>query len=232
MPGKEWIIPKKRWNRREILLVFARAPERGRVKTRLAKDLGPDKALDLYQCFVAKTLAAAGEWAENRESGSAGREIRICYTPAGGDALVRGWLDREDAFFAQAEGDLGRRMASAMAEAFESGGGKVILVGTDIPDLTASHLEAAGAALDQASLVWGPSLDGGYWLVGASGPESIQSVFHDIPWGTDRVLSTSLDRCRAANLTWRVLAPLRDVDTLSDLKATEFYKTLRSISLQ
>ena len=231
MPGKEWTIPKEKSNKRDILLVFARAPERGRVKTRLAKDLGPDKALDLYRGFVSQTLTTAKEWAGNRKTGGAGREIWVCYTPAEKESAMKAWLGRDFTFWAQADGDIGDRMASAMAAAFESARGffgtKVILVGSDIPDMTASHLEAACEALDHTDLVWGPSLDGGYWLVGASGPDNLRGIFSEIPWSTDRVLSKTLEKCRTAERTWTVLPPLQDVDTVSDLKTTAFYKTIQ-----
>lgn len=229
MHGKEWSIPKEKWNRRDILLVFARAPEPGKVKTRLAKDLGPKKALDLYRCFVSEVLTAARAWAKNRQTGTSQREIWISYTPADRETMVRNWLGRDYTYLAQTGEGLGMRMASAMAAAFESGGGKVLLVGTDIPDLAASHLEAACSALDHTSLVWGPSLDGGYWLAGASKPGDIQSVFQEIPWGTSRVLARTLDRCREAQLTWTLLDPLQDVDTAADLEITAFHKRFKTL---
>jgi len=229
MPGKEWDIPKERWNKKEVLLAFARAPEAGRVKTRLAKDVGPAKALDLYKRFVLKTLSVAGAWAETRGGGpeSVRREIWICYTPQDRELQVKNWLGRGYVFLAQSGLGLGDRMAGAMEAAFKQGASKVVLVGTDIPDMEAAHLEAAFFALDRTALVWGPSLDGGYWLVGACAPDHLQLVFKDIPWGTDQVLSMTYQRCDAAGLSRTGICPLRDVDTLEDFKSTRFYKSDR-----
>ena len=221
--GKEWVIPKERWNKKDILLVFARAPEAGRVKTRLAKDVGQAKALELYKRFVLNTLAVAGDWAKGRSGESVRREVWICYTPEDMEIAVKNWLGREFVFLAQSGLDLGDRMASAMAEAFGRGATKVVLVGTDIPDMTAARLETAFEALERTDFVWGPSLDGGYWLVGARSPHRLASVFRQIPWGTDQVLDRSYQRCDDAGLSRSSIAPLRDVDTLEDLKSTRFY---------
>jgi len=226
-PGKEWIIPKEKWNNKQVLLVFVRAPEAGRVKTRLAKGVGPSKALDLYKRFVLKTLAAAGAWAKDLqgESEFIRREIWICYTPGDKEICVKNWLGREYVFLAQSGFDLGRRMAGAMKEAFCRGAAKVVLVGTDIPDMEAAHLTEAFNALDRTDLVWGPSLDGGYWLVGASSPDGLESVFSQIPWGTEQVLSITYRRCDAAGMSRTSISPLQDVDTLEDLTSTRFYQT-------
>jgi rSAM/selenodomain-associated transferase 1 len=227
MPGKEWGIPKQRLNKKQVLLVFARAPEVGRVKTRLAKDVGPANALDLYKRFVLKVLAVAGSWAKDQTgaSGSVRREIWVCYTPKDRKICIKNWLGREYVFLAQSGLDLGDRMARAMAAAFFRGATQVVLVGTDIPDMGCAHLEAAFKALEQTDLVWGPSLDGGYWLVGARTPDRLAEVFKDVPWGTDQVLSMTYRRCDAAGLSRTSISPLQDVDTFQDLKSTRFYRT-------
>lgn len=227
MPGKEWNIPKEKWNKKQVLLVFARAPEKGRVKTRLAEDLGAETTLELYRRFVSRALSAARMWAEGGACGGGRREIWVCFTPAEKKEMMENWLGREHTFLAQTGSGLGERMSRALAEAFRRGADRAVLVGSDIPDMGADHLAAAFEALDRTDLVWGPSLDGGYWLVGASKPGSLDRLFSDIPWGTNRVFPTSLERCREENLSWTVLTPLQDVDTVSDLKSTEFYREIR-----
>jgi rSAM/selenodomain-associated transferase 2 len=114
----------------------------------------------------------------------------------------------------QATGDLGRRMHLAMQCAFDGGARRVVLVGTDIPGLTAAILEQAFAALDEKDLVIGPSIDGGYWLVGMTRPENI---FDGITWSRPDVLENTLTLARRKGMTPGLLDPLNDLDTPGDL---------------
>lgn len=212
MPGKEWTIPsdqnKGNQGHKEILLVFLRAPEKGRVKTRLARDIGDSRALALYKTLVDFTLTAA----------SAGfRETWICYFPMDKKDLITDWLGGEYTFLAQSGRDLGRRMANAMAAAFDDGADRVVLVGTDIPQIRASHIDQAFGALIEKDVVLGPSEDGGYWLVGCRSPGVLPAIFQARVWGSDSVFSSTVEDCCHAGLAWEKLAVLRDVDTVEDL---------------
>lgn len=219
MPGKEWTIPSPKKNKpaknKEILLIFLRAPEPGRVKTRLARDVGSEKALALYKSFVGAALSAAGAWSAQVPD----REVWITYYPENRKDLVTKWLGRDYVFLAQSGANLGRRMASAMSRAFDLGGVKAVILGTDIPKVRPDHIEQAFADLDSKDLVIGPSLDGGYWLIGARYDRFTPMVFNGPNWGTSSVFADTIDLCREYDLSWAELEPLQDVDTLADLNS-------------
>jgi len=193
------------------LLVFARAPVQGRVKTRLAAGIGEEAALEVYRALGRRVVdqVREGPW-----------RTRILLDTPGEEALVAAWLDGGGVEFGpQAEGDLGERMSRAMEWAWRSGAGPVCLIGTDAPDVDQPLVEEAFTALEEgADVVFGPAEDGGYYLVGLRAPAP--GLFRGTPWSTDRVLSISLDRCREAQLEVILLRTLMDVDTEEDLLAT------------
>ncbi len=196
-------------------MVFLRAPELGRVKTRLARDVGAQKALALYKSFVGASLSAACVWKDQ----ALDRNVWITFYPEDKKDLVVDWLGREYIYLAQSGADLGQRMANAMAKAFDRGAQKAIVLGTDIPQVRGGHIEQAFAGLDSSHVVVGPSLDGGYWLVGASRNRFTPNIFKGINWGTTSVFADTIARCREHNLTCAELAVLQDVDTLADLES-------------
>ncbi|HEU0078310.1 MAG TPA: TIGR04282 family arsenosugar biosynthesis glycosyltransferase, partial [Longimicrobiaceae bacterium] len=143
------------------MLVFVRAPEPGRVKTRLAAAIGAEGALRVYRRLAEHTLAEVRTLADD------GVEVRVHYTPADAGAAVREWLDDGPVYLPQAEGgDLGMRMRDAFARAFADGAECVVIVGSDLPELTAALLRRAFDALDAHPAVLGPARDGGYYLLG------------------------------------------------------------------
>ena len=210
-PGKEWIIRldlKNKEKIKEIVLVFLRAPEKGRVKTRLARKIGDIKALNLYKKFVQRTLVAVE---------TSGLDHQICFFPAGKRVLVENFLGMNHIFLPQKGHDLGVRMANALSSAFEKGATKAILVGTDVPGIGAHHLLEALNILNVKDVVIGPSLDGGYWLIGFHRERFCPDLFCQVDWGSDTVFSTTIEKCRAAGLSPGILPALQDIDTLEDL---------------
>ncbi|MEJ7813428.1 MAG: TIGR04282 family arsenosugar biosynthesis glycosyltransferase, partial [Gemmatimonadaceae bacterium] len=190
------------------LVLFARAPERGRVKTRLAAGLGDDAALAIYVRLAERAGAAA-------------REVRDCrrvvaYTPAhdGVASAMRTWLGADFAYEPQCDGDLGRRMAGAVGHCLAGGAERVVVIGTDCPDLETGLLEEAFAALDVAELVFGPAEDGGYYLIGVRAVQPV--LFEQIPWSSPDTLARSLGAARAAGLSVHLLRTLADIDTADD----------------
>jgi rSAM/selenodomain-associated transferase 2/rSAM/selenodomain-associated transferase 1 len=196
---------------RRCLLVFARAPVQGRVKTRLAAGIGEEAALEVYRTLGRRVVdqVRRGPWL-----------TRILHDPPGEEVLVAEWLGADGVELGpQSDGDLGARMSRAMEGAWRSGAGPVCLIGTDAPDVDQPLVEEAFTALEQgADVVFGPAEDGGYYLIGLRSPAP--GLFRTIPWSTDRVLSVSLDRCREAGLEALLLRTLRDVDTEEDLLAS------------
>ena len=192
-----------------LLIQFARAPEAGAVKTRMLPYLSPQQACDLHcelvswtcrrltsACLGAVELAVAGE-----TGASLFRECRA----SGVSAIYR-----------QSGGDLGERMYRAMLGGL-SRYDRVILVGSDCPWIDRAYLQSALEGLDEAPLVLGPALDGGYVLIGAR--EVRPELFARISWGTEAVLTQTRERLEELGWRWRELPALGDVDRPEDLPA-------------
>ena len=190
---------------RRAILVFVKYPEPGRVKTRLAATVGPERAAEIYRQLVAEVFA--------RLPGEA--EVIACFDPVERRAECEVWLaGRAAHFLPQASGDLEARLVSAFAEAFARGFSRVAAIGTDCPEIDASLFTQAWNALETCEVVLGPSEDGGYYLVALRKPAS--PLFTSIAWSSANVLSQTLDRAAAANLRVHLLPKRHDVDTEED----------------
>ena len=191
------------------LVVFVKHPAPGAVKTRLGAAVGPEPAARLYRTLAERVLEAttprAGEY-----------ERLVFFDPPDALEEMRAWLPGVR-LLAQSAGDLGARMADAFARAFARGASRVAIVGTDAPGLSRQTVVDALAALDAADVVLGPSEDGGYYLLALRNPRP--ELFAGITWSTSTVAAETRARAAAAGLSVRELAPLRDVDTLEDLRA-------------
>jgi rSAM/selenodomain-associated transferase 1 len=191
------------------LLVFAKRPRAGEVKTRLGAQIGAAAAAELY-----RVLAEAGIEA-TRPHGAEYQRL-FFFAPADAQPVMEAWLPGET-WLAQEGAGLGARMANAFAEAFRRGAKRVAIIGTDAPWVTRESVLAALDALDRDDVVLGPAQDGGYYLMAlrATRPE----LFDGIAWSTPAVLASTLARCVSLGLCVRQLGPLRDIDTLDDLRA-------------
>lgn len=190
---------------REIL-IFARTPELGKVKTRLAAEIGPDAALQTYLKLLAHT----------RESVSrSGFPARVHL--AGPMPEHDLWSEAGFRRFPQVDGDLGKRMASAFTQAFADGVRSVVIIGTDCPGLSSAHLHEAMKALETHEAVVGPADDGGYTLLGLTSP--IRAIFENKAWSTDSVLRDTLADFKTLGMSVARMETLRDLDTLDDLNA-------------
>jgi rSAM/selenodomain-associated transferase 1 len=186
------------------LLVFLRAPREGQVKTRLACGIGAVSALEAYRTLLQHTLEAA--------SGFGAVELR--FTPADALPLVEPLLRPGWTAVFQGDGDLGFRLDSAFSDAFREGFRRVIVIGSDCPEILATDLESADAGLSDADVVLGPAKDGGYWLLGLRRPAPF--LFRDMPWSTPHVLAETVRRVESAGLRLGRLRELADVDTAAD----------------
>lgn len=188
--------------RRATVLVFVRAPIRGAVKRRLAREVGDRAALAFHRRTTDALLRRLRRprW-----------RVVLCVTP---DRFVRRgrFWPASLARMPQGTGDIGRRMARCL----EACRGPAVLVGTDIPALGAEQIGAAFAALGARDLVFGPATDGGFWLVGARDMRRIRPLFRRVRWSGPHALADAL-----ANVPtpWRValLHPLSDVDDAAAL---------------
>ena len=186
--------------------IFLKAPRLGKVKTRLAAEIGDRQAMRLYRLIAARTLAAV------RESGL---DATIWYAPAGAGPELRYWLGEEWALRPQASGDLGARLA-ASTQAVEAGRGW-IGVGGDCPALNAAHIHEASAALERGEIVIGPTQEGGYYLLGGRTP--LPDLFTFMPWSSEQLLAETRVRLERAGVRWHELPALREVDTADDARA-------------
>ena len=195
--------------RGDRLIIFGRYPVPGRTKTRLIPVLGPAGAADLQRKLTEKTLNTVKSFSSGR-----GIEVEIRYE-GGSDRKIRQWLGSGIIFFRQSSGDLGERMQAAFLEAFHGGCRRVVLLGTDIPELRTDHLEQAFEALTGHDLVLGTSTDGGYWLIGLN--HSVD-LFQGIKWGTEKALDQTVALAKGQGLKIHMLDPLTDIDTVENLK--------------
>ena len=194
---------------REHLILFGRYPRPGRTKTRLIPVLGPAGAAFLQRKLAERTVAAAKGCV--RRTGA-----RLVFHHDGGSKnQMIAWLGSRDVDYVhQAGGDLGHRMFAAIETAFGRGAHRVVLVGTDIPGVTAAILEHAFDQLRRNEVVLGPSTDGGYWLVGMN---RLENLFTEIPWSTPAVLESTLAMAKSKKMHVHLLEPLTDLDEPADL---------------
>lgn len=199
------------------LLYMLKAPEPGRVKTRLAQSIGEDEAVLVYKQLVEHTFEALkGDWAST-----------VHYTPESSGPFFKTWLKTATAFQLQVEGDLGTRMQAAVEHAFLQRPSAVCLLGGDCPYICAAHLEEALDALSTHDLVVGPALDGGYYTLLLK--RSIPELFQTINWGTETVLKETLAIAKRLKLTVHQLQALEDVDDLESYqRASKRYDSLGS----
>ncbi|MFN3569306.1 MAG: TIGR04282 family arsenosugar biosynthesis glycosyltransferase [Polaromonas sp.] len=190
------------------LVIFAKAPQPGAVKTRLIPALGADGAAALAHAMLAHTL---------QQALAAGLDaVELCASPAPGDPAWHGVaLPAGVAWTAQGEGDLGERMDRAMQRALGLQTGPVLLIGTDCPALDSAKLREAARQLAQHDAVLLPVADGGYVLVGLQAP--CPAIFRDMAWSTSSVAAETLQRLSALGLRVWQGPVLRDIDEAADL---------------
>lgn len=180
---------------KNTLIVFARTPELGKVKTRLAKDIGNLKALAIYTALLNKTL-------------DTGAKVKA--------TLAVYWTVKHDNQngFLQVGNDLGERMHYAISTEITKFD-KVCLIGTDTPQISSTIIEQVFSALNTVDIIFGPSLDGGYYLVAIKTAPPLE-LFIGKQWSHQKVLEDALNICNTLDLKVKLLPPLLDIDTVSD----------------
>jgi rSAM/selenodomain-associated transferase 1 len=196
-----------RRQRRDALAVIAKEPVAGLAKTRLVPALGEAGAARAATAMLADTLTAV------RASGA---DPWLCFTPV--EARERlGRLAPGFGLLPQAPGDLGDRLAACLADLLATGADRVAIVGADTPHVPIASYRRAFALLEEADVVLGPALDGGYYLVAAKAARP--ELFVGVPMGTEGVLTETLARAATNRLAVALLPPLRDLDRVEDLAA-------------
>jgi len=197
------------------LVIFAKAPIPGQVKTRLCPPLTPDEAATLHGSFVLDTL-------ERIQTAVVKLKLPLdrylACAPSASHVFFKIMEERQGVkLIDQVGDDLGGRMSQAFGTLFARGYRQVVLIGTDVPTLPLDHVKQAIASLENHDLVLGPALDGGYYLIGLK--RMAPELFADIPWSTNQVLRLTQEKALKIGLKASLIAPWRDVDTLADLEA-------------
>lgn len=187
------------------LIIIAKYPANGRVKTRLKGHMPDHKILQLYTHLLENTI----------------QKLRYI---DGVDTFIAFAPQESAPFFSRyrlellplPEGDLGVRMFSAFENIFQQGYKKALLVGADIPALHSHNILDALRSLSSHDLVFGPAEDGGYYLIGMS--TLIKEVFKNIPWSSAQTLKTSIQEAESHGYSWACVETLFDIDTIADVK--------------
>lgn len=197
------------------LLFFVKNPEKGKVKTRLASAVGGEMAVRLYKRFLLEMLSTLNKGTFL---------FYLCFYPVDSLNDLKDWLGDHYLYMPQMGENLGERMKNGFAEAFSMNFKRVVLVGSDIPDLPLDFIEEAFTSLQEQDGVIGPSLDGGYYLIGFKNKSFSPRVFEGIHWSTESVFEKTLKVLKQEELTVHTLKPLRDIDTAGDLRIRELRK--------
>lgn len=187
--------------------IMTKYPEPGRVKTRLAGDIGPEMAALICRRMIERVMRQTIPIAE-------GYVRYVFYDPPERIRDFVSWFPNEK-FMAQRGRDLGERMDNVIGYLLENGAEKAVITGSDIPDLTGKIIMQAFELLDHADVVVGPACDGGYYLVGMKSP--MPELFCGITWGTDDVFSKTVGILKHSGKSYKVLPVLSDLDTLEDI---------------
>jgi rSAM/selenodomain-associated transferase 1 len=194
------------------IIVFGKEPRPGCVKTRLAKDIGDREACAVYVELLARTLGEA-----------LATDLPVHLALA--DSPSPGWAPPLAVpVETQTGGDLGERMAAAFQEAFQAGAEAVILVGSDAPGCHRGIFLEALKCLDAAPVVLGPSVDGGYYLIGQRRPGV--DLFSEIPWSSQETYRCTASRLQELGVPFVEVPMLADLDTLDDLRRLSLDETL------
>ncbi len=188
-------------------ILFAKKPEPGKVKTRLAEGIGVAGAARIYRAFLQDILSSLNRLYH---------PFAVAYTPADAGRYFARISGGPSALFPQQGRDLGKRMERAFLKQFSLGYDKVILIGSDIPLLSPDILEEAREAVAEHPAVLGPCRDGGYYLIGLRRP--MPELFSGILWGGDKVLRDTVSILRRQQCNYRLLPELSDIDRAHDLQ--------------
>lgn len=200
-----------------LLVIVAKAPVPGDVKTRLYPNLTHEEATDLYRCFIQDRIAEIGSLK--------GIDLAISYTPDNSEGYFTDFTSNGFHLFPQRGKDLGARLHNIFEEKLAEGYDAISIVDSDSPDLPKSIVQESFQFLTsgQADVVFGPCYDGGYYLVGLREPHP--ELFRNIPWSTSTVLQKTLETAAKSSLHTKLLHWWNDLDTFEDLVA--YYQKYR-----
>lgn len=190
---------------KNVLLIFIKNPILGQVKTRLASSVGNEEAMRIYMELLQHTQAVSLKLDAIRV---------VCYSHF--IDSTDAWLANDFAPYLQEGDHLGARMSNAFETAFSEGAEKVVVIGSDCPQISTEILKNAFAALSNHEMVIGPSMDGGYYLLGMS--RYFPQLFNHINWSTSSVFEETNRQAIQQNIQPAILPTLSDVDYIEDWK--------------
>lgn len=201
--GENGLRMGRRFMSKELLIVFVKNIKLGKVKTRLAKDVGDEEAFQVYKHLVEITEKATNE---------INCDKRIYFS----DIIIdEKW--QKSSKFVQKGADLGEKMQNSIEKGFKDGFEKIVLIGSDLPDISAKIIQEGFDALENSEVVFGPAEDGGYYLVGMTKNQHL--IFENKPWSQSNLLEVTLgELSNKASIS--LLEELNDIDTLEDLKTS------------
>ena len=192
---------------KNLLIVFVKNIILGKVKTRLAKTVGDNMAFDVYKTLVDITEACSKKVTANKH---------VYFS----DVVINS-LFVDELKFIQEGFDLGERMQNAFENGFSEGYERIVLIGSDLPDISPEIIHEGFDVLEKNEVVFGPAEDGGYYLVGMNKPQF--SVFQNKEWSTEGLLKNTLSELKENNIKTGLLQTLNDIDTFEDLKTSKIY---------
>lgn len=199
---------------RSALIVFAKKPVLGEVKSRFQPKISPEKSLEIYRSFVELTLEGV--------SHLSGVEIWLgCFPDSAGPWFHELSRKFDIKLFDQTGEDLGARMENAFKLVTKNRYQKKVIIGTDSPHLPLHFIQSAIQFMEKTPVVLGPSRDGGYYLLGISG--ELPLLFDGISWSSDTVLESTILKLREQNVPFRLLPEWYDIDRFEDLVALHSY---------
>jgi len=198
---------------KNLIIVFAKNNILGTVKTRLAATIGDQMALEVYNELLRIT--------ENSTKEISNTEVHIYFSNS---INLEIWPKSKK--FLQKGADLGERMQQAFTASFDQGYQKVIGIGSDLPDISKEIIVEAFKRLTQNDAVFGPSMDGGYYLLGMT--QMIPEIFENKPWSTEELLDLTLNELLQKKTSTSLLQTLNDIDTISDFEKSTLYQKFAS----
>ncbi|MDG1477264.1 MAG: TIGR04282 family arsenosugar biosynthesis glycosyltransferase [Vicingaceae bacterium] len=196
---------------KNLLIIFVKNIILGKVKTRLAKTVGDNKAFEVYKQLVDITEECS-------------KKVKADKHVYFSDVVINGkWID--ELKFVQNGENLGERMCNAFDYAFKQGYDKVVLIGSDLPDISPEIIEKGFDALDTGEIVFGPAEDGGYYLVGMKKPHKF--IFENKPWSEPNLFNVTLKELGKQEVSFSLLQTLNDIDTFEDLKSSKIYNNVK-----
>jgi rSAM/selenodomain-associated transferase 1 len=194
---------------KELVIVFVKNITLGKVKTRLAKTIGNQGAFEVYSELVKVTENAT----KNLSA-----DVHIYFSHA---IVESKW---QDCYKTIQQGiNLGDRMKEAFKNGFEQGYERIVLIGSDLPDISDKHIYKGLEKLKNTDVVFGPAEDGGYYLIGLT--KLHHFIFENKPWSQSNLLEETLTELETKNIKYTTLDTLNDIDTFEDLKASKFFKS-------